>query len=120
MSPEQRTDAPEMTAQQLSEQETIRREKLQKLIEAGRNPYAITRFDLTHESADILSRFDELDGQEVRVAGRMVSKRVMGKASFAHILDSEGNLQIYVKRDDVGADEYMAFKDMDLGDVIGV
>ena len=120
MSPEQRTDAPEMTAQQLSEQETIRREKLQKLIEAGRNPYAITRFDLTHESADILSHFDELDGQEVRVAGRMVSKRVMGKASFAHILDSEGNLQIYVKRDDVGADEYMAFKDMDLGDVIGV
>ncbi|NLO84324.1 MAG: lysine--tRNA ligase [Clostridiales bacterium] len=120
MTPEQHTPAQELTATQLTEQEQIRREKLKKLIEAGKDPYAITRFNQTHESDEVLSKFDELDGKEVCVAGRMVSKRVMGKASFAHILDSKGNLQVYVKRDDLGVDEYMAFKDLDIGDVIGV
>ena len=74
----QNTPAPELTAQQLSEQEAIRREKLQKLVEAGQNPYAITHFDVTHESNDILEQFEQLEGQTVNVAGRLLSKRVMG------------------------------------------
>ncbi len=110
----------EPTAQQLSEQEGIRREKLQRLTDAGSSPYAITRFQVTHRSEEILSKFDELEGQEVRIAGRMVSKRIMGKASFAHMLDGEGQIQFYVRRDDVGEDAYAAFKDWDLGDIVGV
>ena len=106
--------------QQLSEQEGIRREKLRKLREAGQDPYAITRYDRTHESAEILHGFDALEGKEVSVAGRMISKRVMGKASFAHILDGAGDLQVYMRRDDLGEAAYAAFKDMDIGDVIGV
>ena len=106
--------------QQLSEQESIRREKLRKLREAGQDPYAITRYDRTHESAQILDGFDALEGKEVSVAGRMISKRVMGKASFAHILDAQGDLQVYMRRDDLGEEAYAAFKDMDIGDVIGV
>ncbi len=106
--------------QQLTEQEGIRREKLRKLREAGQDPYAITRYDRTHESAEILHGFDALEGKEVSVAGRMISKRVMGKASFAHILDGAGDLQVYMRRDDLGEAAYAAFKDMDIGDVIGV
>lgn len=106
--------------QQLTEQESIRREKLRKLRQAGQDPYAITRYDRTHESTDILNGFDELEGKEVSVAGRMISKRVMGKASFAHILDAQGDLQVYMRRDDLGEEAYAAFKDMDIGDVIGV
>ncbi|MEA4928790.1 MAG: lysine--tRNA ligase [Candidatus Limiplasma sp.] len=116
----QNTPAPELTAQQLSEQEAIRREKLQKLVEAGQNPYAITHFDVTHESNDILEQFDRLEGQTVNVAGRLLSKRVMGKASFAHLLDAGGQLQFYVRRDDLGDEAYAAFKDLDLGDQVGV
>lgn len=120
MTPEQQTEVRELSQKELSEQEQIRREKLKKLVEMGKDPYAITRFDQTHESDAILNGFDMLEGKKVTVAGRMVSKRVMGKASFAHLLDSKGNLQFYVRRDDVGEDEYKAFKDMDIGDVIGV
>ena len=87
----------------LTEQEIIRRQKLQKLIDAGENPYEITRFDVTHRSAAILAGFEELEGREVSIAGRMTSRRVMGKASFAHLLDGEGDIQIYVRRDDVGS-----------------
>ncbi|MEA5015230.1 MAG: lysine--tRNA ligase [Candidatus Limiplasma sp.] len=111
---------PELTAQQLGEQEGIRRQKLQKLVEAGKDPYTITRFDASHHSQVIFDGFDALEGQAVTLAGRMVSKRVMGKASFAHLLDGEGTIQIYVKRDDLGDEPYAAFKDMDLGDVLGV
>ncbi len=110
----------EPTARELSEQEGIRRAKLQRLTEAGRSPYAIAKFAVTASSGDILSRFDELEGQPVTIAGRMTSKRVMGKATFAHILDGAGPLQIYVRRDDVGEEPYAAFKDFDLGDIIGV
>jgi len=110
----------EPSAQQLSEQEGIRREKLMRLTEAGESPYAITRFALTHRSAEILSHFDTLEGSEVRIAGRMVSRRIMGKASFAHMLDGEGQIQFYVRRDDVGEDAYATFKDYDLGDIVGV
>ena len=104
----------------LTEQEIIRRQKLQKLIDAGENPYEITRFDVTHRSAAILAGFEELEGREVSIAGRMTSRRVMGKASFAHLLDGEGDIQIYVRRDDVGEESYAAFKQDDIGDILGV
>ena len=110
----------EITDQQLSEQEGIRRDKLKRLVESGKNPYAITHFDVTHESAEILNQFDTLEGVTVRVAGRMLSKRVMGKASFAHLLDAQGLLQFYVRRDDVGDESYAEFKDWDIGDQIGL
>lgn len=110
----------EWTDQQLSEQEGIRRDKLKALVESGKNPYAITHFDVTHEGVEILAKFDALEGQTVRVAGRMVSKRVMGKASFAHLLDATGQLQFYVRREDLGDEAYAAFKDYDLGDLIGI
>ena len=104
----------------LSEQEIIRRQKLQKLLDAGQNPYEITRWEVTHRSTQILGGFDELEGKEVSIAGRMTSRRVMGKASFAHLLDGEGDIQIYVRRDDVGEEPYMAFKQDDIGDILGV
>ena len=111
----------EMTQQQLSEQEGIRREKLRRLVEAGRDPYTITHFTQTHESDQLNDdTFAELEGKEVSVAGRMVSKRIMGKASFAHILDAKGNAQVYLRRDELGDECYAAFKEMDIGDIIGV
>ena len=104
----------------LTEQEIIRRQKLQKLLDAGQNPYEITRWNVTHRSVEILNSFEELEGKEVSIAGRMTSRRVMGKASFAHLLDGEGDIQIYVRRDDVGEEPYMAFKQDDIGDILGV
>lgn len=104
----------------LSEQEIIRRQKLQKLLDADQNPYEITRWDVTHRSQQILNSFEALEGKEVSIAGRMTSRRVMGKASFAHLLDGEGDIQIYVRRDDVGEEPYMAFKQDDIGDILGV
>jgi len=106
--------------QQLSEQETIRREKLQKLVEAGKDPYTITRYDRTHTSQQILDNYDALENQEVCIAGRMMARRIMGKASFAHLQDNDGKIQIYVKRDDVGEEDYAAFKQDDIGDIFGV
>ena len=110
----------EMIQQQLSEQETIRREKLQKLVEAGNDPYTITRYDRTHTSQQILDNYDALENQEVCIAGRMMARRIMGKASFAHLQDNDGKIQIYVKRDDVGEESYAAFKQDDIGDIFGV
>ena len=104
----------------LSEQEIIRRQKLQKLIDAGQNPYEITRSAVTHRSSDILGQFDTLEGKEVSIAGRMITRRVMGKASFAHLLDAEGEIQIYVRRDDIGEESYAAFKQDDIGDILGI
>ena len=104
----------------LSEQEIIRRQKLQKLLDAGQNPYEITSWKVTHRSSEILGNFEKLEGKEVSIAGRMTSRRVMGKASFAHLLDSEGDIQIYVRRDDVGEDAYAAFKQDDIGDILGI
>ena len=104
----------------LTEQEIIRRQKLQKLLDAGENPYEITKFPVTHHSSEIVSGFDTLEGQEVVIAGRMTSRRVMGKASFAHLLDGEGDIQIYVRRDDVGEEAYAAFKQDDIGDILGI
>ena len=110
------------TAEQadVSEQSRIRLEKLNRLVEEGRNPYEIVRYDRTHLSGEILNNYDALENQTVSIAGRMMSRRVMGKASFAHLLDRDGEIQIYVRRDDVGEDAYRDFKNYDLGDVIGV
>ena len=104
----------------LTEQEIIRRQKLQGLIDAGQNPYEITRYDVPHHSRDILEGFDALEGQTVSIAGRMTSRRVMGKASFAHLLDGQGDIQLYVTRDDLGEEAYAAFKKYDIGDILGV
>ena len=103
-----------------SEQEQIRREKLQALMDNGQNPYLITKYDVTHESKSVLENFDALEGQTVSMAGRMIGRHIMGKASFGRILDGAGKIQIYVKRDDVGEEPYAAFKKYDLGDLIGV
>ena len=117
MAEETRTGAPEVS---LSELLRIRREKLTNLQNAGRDPFAITRYDVTHHSAEILAAGDELDGKEVSVAGRMMVKRIMGKASFCKIQDKQGVIQCYVARDDLGEEAYADFKKMDIGDIIGV
>ena len=98
----------------------LRREKLEALREAGADPFVITKYDVTHHSADIKDSFDELEGKTVSVAGRMMSKRVMGKASFCHVQDLEGTIQCYVARDSLGDEPYAAFKKMDVGDIVGV
>ena len=117
MAEETRTGAPELS---LNELLRIRREKLTNLQDAGRDPFAITRYDVTHHSAEILAAGDELVGKEVSVAGRMMVKRIMGKASFCKIQDKQGVMQCYVARDDLGEEAYAEFKKMDIGDIIGV
>lgn len=117
---EEITKTPEMTQQELSEQSQIRFEKLQALVEAGKNPYELVKYDRSHLSSEIFSNFDALENQVVSIAGRMMSRRVMGKASFAHLLDRDNRIQIYVRRDDVGEDTYKEFKNFDIGDVVGV
>ena len=112
--------AEEFEKPQYSEQEQIRRAKLAKYCEEGRDPYTITRFDRTHTSAEVLSNFDALEGKTVRIAGRMMSRRIMGKASFVHMMDGEGQIQAYVRREDVGEDVYADFKTMDIGDILGI
>ena len=109
-----------MTPENMSEQTEIRLNKLRALQEAGRNPYAITHFEVTHASDAIVRDYDALENAEVTIAGRLMSRRVMGKASFAHLLDRAGEIQIYIKRDDVGEDAYKDFKDWDIGDMLGV
>ena len=103
-----------------SEQEQIRRDKLQALMQSGENPYLITKYEVTHESKAVIDQFDALEGQTVSMAGRMIGRHIMGKASFARILDGAGKIQIYVKRDDLGEEPYAAFKKYDLGDLIGI
>ena len=109
-----------MNAPEYSEQEQIRRAKLLKYQEEGHDPFVITKFDRTHTSAQILASFDALENQEVVIAGRMMARRIMGKASFVHLLDGDGKIQAYVRREDVGEDVYADFKTMDIGDIIGV
>ena len=103
-----------------SEQEQIRREKLQAMIQNGESPYLITKYDVTHESSQVIAQFESLEGQTVSLAGRMIGRHIMGKASFARILDGAGKIQIYVKRDDLGGEGYAAFKKYDIGDLIGI
>lgn len=108
------------TEAELTEVLRVRREKLTQLVEDGKDPFQITKFDVTHHSAEIKDDFDALEGKEVVVAGRMMSKRVMGKASFCNVQDLKGGIQCYVARDAVGEDSYKDFKKFDIGDIIGV
>ncbi len=98
----------------------VRHEKLQELQEKGKDPFQITKYDVSRHSQEIKDNFDALEGQEVSIAGRMMFKRVMGKASFCNIQDLQGNIQAYVARDDVGEDSYQDFKKYDVGDILGI
>ena len=115
----------EQSARELSEQTQIRMQKLADLQAAGQNPYVITKFDQNAFSADLKEEYSELPpetdaGRKVKLAGRLMSKRVMGKASFAHLRDDKGDIQLYVRRDELGDEPYAAFKKLDIGDIIGV
>lgn len=98
----------------------VRREKLAALQDAGKDPFQIMKYDVTHHSAEIKDGFEELEGRKVRVAGRIMSKRVMGKASFCNVQDLQGNIQSYVARDSVGEEAYAGFKKLDVGDIAGI
>ena len=98
----------------------VRREKLADLQERGKDPFQITKFDVTHHSQEVKDDFDALEGKTVTIAGRMMSKRVMGKASFCNVQDLKGNIQCYVARDNVGEEEYKDFKKYDIGDIVGI
>ena len=98
----------------------IRRDKLAELQADGKDPFQITKFDVTHHSQEVKDQFENLEGKSVVLAGRMMSKRVMGKASFCNIQDLQGNIQSYVARDSIGEEEYKAFKKMDIGDIVGL
>ena len=106
--------------QNINELLKIRRDKLAELQASGNDPFQIMKYDVTHHSKEIKDNFDELEGKAVSIAGRMMSKRVMGKASFCNIQDLQGNIQAYVARDNVGEDEYKLFKKMDIGDIVGI
>ena len=98
----------------------VRREKLADLQANGKNPFQITQYDVTNHSMEIKNAFDEFEGKEVSLAGRMMSKRVMGKASFCSIQDLQGSIQAYVARDNLGEEFYKDFKKLDIGDIIGI
>ena len=106
--------------QDLNQLLKIRREKLAELQSAGADPFRETKYDVTHHSADIRDNFDDLEGQTVSIAGRLMSKRVMGKASFCNVQDLKGNIQCYVARDSIGEEPYKGFKKMDIGDIVGI
>ena len=106
--------------QDVNQLRKVRREKLANLQAEGKNPFIITKYDATHHAADIRDNYDELEGQHVTLAGRIMQKRVMGKASFCNILDQSGNIQSYVARDSIGEEEYKDFKKMDIGDIVGL
>ena len=104
----------------LNQLRKVRREKLAELQQNGKDPFVITKYDQTHHSQEIKDQFEELEGKQVSIAGRMMSKRVMGKASFCNVQDLKGNIQSYVARDSVGEENYKEFKKLDVGDVIGI
>ena len=111
----------QQTQQELSELLQLRRDKLGELQQNGQDPYQVTKYDVTAHSQEIIAHFEEMEGQEVSIAGRLMSKRVMGKASFSHVQDQQGQIQIYVRRDDLGDEPYAFFKKMvDVGDIVGV
>ena len=125
-------EAPEFTTEELNEMLQIRRNKLEELKKAGKNPFEITKFDVTHYSQDVISSYVEPEGGEehgevdestlpvVSVAGRIMLKRIMGKASFFHIQDKDGKIQVYIRSNDVGAEAYQDFKTYDIGDIVGI
>ena len=98
----------------------VRREKFKDLQDRGKDPFVITKYDVTHHSMEIKDKFEELEGKTVTIAGRMMSKRVMGKASFCHVQDIQGTMQSYVARDSVGEEVYADFKKFDVGDIVGI
>ncbi len=106
--------------QELNELLQIRRTKLEELQNKGKDPFEITQFEVTHKSEDILEKFDEYEGAQVKVAGRIMTKRLMGKASFCHIQDRDGQIQCYVRKDTIGEQDYEEFKHYDLGDIVGI
>ncbi len=108
------------TEQDLNEILRLRREKLAALKEAGNDPYTVTKYDFDSDSETIKNNYDEFEGKTVKIAGRIMSRRIMGKASFVGLADCSGKIQLYVRRDDVGEEEYAAFKKWDIGDIIGV
>ena len=106
--------------QDLSELLMVRRQKLSELKEAGKDPFEITKYDVTNKSGEIKENFEAFENKTVSIAGRMMSKRVMGKASFCHLQDADGTIQAYVARDNIGEDDYKDFKRLDIGDIIGI
>lgn len=114
------TNTPEISEKELNEQMQIRREKLAALNEAGKNPFLQTKYPVDAASTDIIARFEETEGTIVTIAGRLMAKRVMGKASFCNIQDGNGRIQGYVCRDDVGEEDYASFKKFDIGDIVGM
>ncbi len=110
----------ENTAENINELVRVRREKLKNLQDEGKDPFQITKYDVTHHSVDVKENYEQLEGKEVSVAGRMMSKRIMGKASFCHVQDLKGTIQVYVARDSLGEENYAAFKKDDIGDIVGV
>ena len=106
--------------QDLNQLRKVRREKLAELQQNGKDPFVITKYEQTHHSQEIKDNFEELEGKQVSIAGRMMSKRVMGKASFCNVQDLKGNIQSYVARDSIGEENYKEFKKLDVGDVIGI
>ena len=107
-------------AQDINQLLKVRRDKLKDLQDNGKDPFVITKYDVTHHSQEVKDNFETLEGQNVSLAGRVMSKRVMGKASFCHIQDLQGMIQSYVARDSIGEEEYKAFKKLDIGDIVGL
>ena len=115
-----KNNKPESQVENLSEVLQVRRDKLSELQKMGRDPFKISKYDVTHHSNEVIDQYDSLEGQRVSLAGRIMSKRIMGKASFMHLQDQNGRIQAYVKRDDIGLDEYKLFKTYDIGDIVGI
>lgn len=120
MSEETRNQAPVEQEVDVNEVRKVRIEKLNELVAKGENPFEITSYNRTATAGEILAGYDKFEGKTVSLAGRLMSKRIMGKASFGHIMDNDGRMQGYFSRDDMGVDEYQAFKKLDVGDIIGI
>lgn len=120
MSEETRNQAPVEQEVDVNEVRKVRIEKLNELVAKGENPFEITSYNRTATAGEILADYDKFEGQIVSIAGRLMSKRIMGKASFGHIMDNDGRMQGYFSRDDMGVDEYQAFKKLDVGDIVGI
>ncbi len=120
MAENQNNEVRQATEKEIGEQEQIRRDKLAALCEAGNNPFELVKYDVDNYSEDIKANFDELENKDVVIAGRMMSKRVMGKASFCNIQDGKGRIQCYVARDEIGEESYAGFKKLDIGDIVGI
>lgn len=120
MSEETRNQAPVEQEVDVNEVRKVRIEKLNELVAKGENPFEITSYNRTATAGEILADYDKFEGKTVSLAGRLMSKRIMGKASFGHILDNDGRMQGYFSRDDMGVDEYQAFKKLDVGDIVGI